>query len=374
MKLIRHLLLILLMSFVCATDAKPATVKVLLVKGASSPLIEVKGRYQVINPYDGALLATGILSKRYPLTVEEYGLKWGEKFPGTYQIRILPGDSQSSILVNGIQYKGCVEIYSSESQIDVINEVDVESYLKSTLTAKFPESMDQEVLNALAIVERTNTYYTIGKKPSPLWHVDAREVGYQGIALTENKLYVDRAIDLTRHAILTFQNIPFAATWTPNSAGRTASFAEVFRKAAATPTGVTTPIAAKDRNAHQWTFSISKQTLAKTSNLRTIASADLYLASSKVYAVKFSDGRDHNEIDFFTLQKVLGADKLRSNDFTVSVKGDNLIFTGYGEGFGVGLCLYSARAMAENGEKAPQILSTFFPNTSLEKIKSLEER
>jgi SpoIID/LytB domain protein len=53
----------------------------------------------------------------------------------------------------------------------------------------------------------------------------------------------------------------------------------------------------------------------------------------------------------------------------VQLKGDDLVFTGYGEGLGVGLCLYSAKALAEKGQKATEILNAFFPETRLEKVK-----
>lgn len=354
---------------------KPATIKVLIQRKAPESLIEVKGRYQIFNPVDGTQISSGIMSKRYPVTAEEYGMKWGEKFPGIHQIRLVPGDSQSAILINGIQYKGCVEVYEIDGKVNVVNEVDIESYLKSVLTTQFPNPLEDEVMSAIAVIARTNAYYTAFKNKNSFWHVDAEGPHYQGNAIVASKLHVDRAIETTRHAIMTFQNAPFAAAWTKNSAGKTVDFASIFRKAIATPPGVQVPIAAKDREQHKWSFVVPKETVAKIANMNHISSIDLYLAnnSDKVYAVKLSDGAQATDIDFFTLQKVLSPAKLRSNDFTVAVKGDQLIFTGYGEGPGVGLCLYSARQMAEKGEKASKILSAFFPNTQMEKVRSLDQ-
>jgi stage II sporulation protein D len=353
---------------------KPATIKLLIQKNGKDALIEVKGRYHVYEPISGTQLSTGIMSTRHLATQEEYGLKWGEKFPGTNQIRIVPGDSQTTILVNGIEYRGCVELYAIEGKLNIVNEVDVENFLKSTLTLQFPEPLADEVMNAVTIVARTHAYYLAAKGKNAFWHADAHEMNYQGSALTAHKIHVDRAVDLTRHAIMTFQNTPFAATWTKDSAGRTADFAAIFRKAITSPPGVTAPLAAKERERHKWSFTTSKHALAKAANLPSISSVDLYLAhnSDKVYAVKLSSGTQSNDIDFFTLQKVLGSHQLRSTDFTVSVKGDELVFTGYGEGPGTGLCLFSAQALAEKGEKASSILSAFFPTTQIEKIRSLE--
>ena len=60
---------------------------------------------------------------------------------------------------------------------------------------------------------------------------------------------------------------------------------------------------------------------------------------------------------------------MKSNDFQIQVTSDKVIFKGFGEGNGVGLCLFSANAMADKGEKAPKIMTSFFPETKLEKLR-----
>lgn len=353
---------------------KPATMKVLLQRKAPESLIEVKGRYQVIDTLTGTLLSSGMMNKRYLLTSQEYGLQWGEKFPGIHQIRILPADTQSSILVNGTQYKGCVDVYEKNGLLSVVNEVDTESYLKSTLTAQFTQPLNEEVMNALAIVARTNAYFTALKNKNSLWHVDAKETHYEGNALVGLRSHVTHAVEKTRHAILTFKDSPFAATWTQNSAGKTVDFASLFRKALVTPSGVQAPLAAREREQHRWTFTMPKEAFAKSVQMHDIAHVDLYLAdhSDKVYAVKLSDGASTRDVDFFTLQKALGATRLRSTEFKVALKENEIVFTGYGEGPGTGLCLYSAQAMAARGDAAPKILAAFFPETQLEKARAPE--
>ena len=352
--------------------SKPTTLKVLLQKQASDLVLEVKGRHYIYNPLDGTQISWGILSKRFPLKAEAYGIHWGEKFPGSFQLRFVPGDSQSSVLVNGVQYPGCVEVYLTDGKFNVINEVDVENYLRSTLSSEFPHPFHEEVMSAVSIVARTHAYFISQRNQHAFWHVTADEVGYQGASMLP-KQHVAKAVDSTYHAILTFQQQPFAATWTQNSAGRTVDFAAIFRKAIATPPGVEAPIALKDRSHSRWSCSFSKELLAKAAELPQVTGIDLYVASQseKVYAVKISGEGLAKDYDFTTFQRIIGKSKLRSNDFKVQLKGDEIVFTGYGEGPGVGLCLYSARILAEKGEKAPQILQLFFPETKLEKVNPL---
>lgn len=358
-----------------ATDfskkSKPATVKVLLHRQVSELTLEAKGRYDIYYPLDDTKVDSGINSKRNLVTAGEYGIKWGEEYKGYHQLRFVPLDSQSYFLVNGIQYRGCIEVWRNEGKINVINEVGVEPYLKSTLSSAFPQPLHSEVMNAIAIVARTKAYFTGERNKQSSWHVTASEVGYQGAGIAI-KQHVDRAVDSTYHAILTYNEAPFAATWTQNSAGKTVDFAAIFRKALSTPPGVTAPIAAKDRQQSKWTCSMPKTLLAKATDLPHVTKVDLYVTpqAEKVYAVKVTGETHVKDFDFETFQRIVGPNKLRSNDFTVEAKGDEIIFTGYGEGSGVGLCLYSAKALAEKGEKAPQILEAFFPQTKLEKVKS----
>ena len=350
--------------------SKPATLKVLLMKQVPELTLEVKGRHYIYNPFDGTEISWGILSKRFPVKAESYGIHWGDKFPGSYQLRFVPGDSQSSVLVNGIQYNGCVEIYLTDGKFNVINEVDVENYLKSTLSSEFTTPLSDEVMSAISIVARTNAYFTSQRNKNAFWHVIADEVGYKGAAIVA-KPYVEKAVDATYHAILTYHDAPFAATWTQNSAGKTVDFAAIFRKAISTPHGVNAPVALKDRSQHQWSCSLPKTLLAHATDLPKVTSVDLYIApeSDKVYAVKVASETHAKDYDFSTFQRIVGKNKLRSNDFKVQLKGDELVFTGFGEGPGVGLCLYSAKALAEKGEKATEILNAFFPETRLDKVK-----
>jgi stage II sporulation protein D len=267
-----------------------------------------------------------------------------------------------------------LELYAFNGKITVLNEVNIEHYLQSVLSARFPTPMDQEAMCALAIVERTHAYYTALKTQESLWQVEASHVDYHGAVLTEHNFSVDQAVATTRHAVLTLNGVPFPATWTQNSAGSTASFTAMFRKSAATPKGVAAPIAARHRQEHKWSFAVPKTTIAKVANLPQISAVDLFLApeTTKVYAIRLTGNAQTNDIDFFTLQRVLGPQKLRSSDFTVTAKGSDLVFTGYGDGPGTGLCLYSAEQMSERGDKASKILSLFFPETKIAPIASLE--
>jgi stage II sporulation protein D len=356
-----------------AEPMAPRNIQILIEKDADGVLLEVKGPYYIFNPHDGSRVSSGLLGKRFMIHELEAGLKWGEEFPGIHQIYIKPRSSETAIFINGIQYAGAIAIYGVDGMINIVNDIDIESFVKSKLTSQFLAPLEPEVMSALAILARTDAYYQATRaNPHSFWHVSASELGYQGSALVVANSSVDKAVDSTRHLILLHaeedKHLPFATAWTENSAGKTAPYSQIFRKETFAPQkGVDAPLAALARQKVKWSYQIGKKTLAHLLNISQVTGFELFIdkASSKVYGVRIKDGTQTIDLDFLSLQNRIGAAHLQSSDFTVTLKDDAVQFNGYGKGHGVGLCLYSANALAQNGENAVKILSKFFPETYL---------
>jgi stage II sporulation protein D len=350
----------------------PRTIQVLLEKDAKSALLEVRGPYYIFNPQDNSRVASGLLGKRFMVHELEKGLKWGQEFPGIHQICIKPRSDETSIFINGIQYTGSVSIYGVAGHINIVSELDIEEYVKAVLSPQFNTPTEPEVLSALAILTRTNAYFQANRSKPGFWHVIGSEVGYQGSAMTIPDSPVDRAVETTKHLILVHpnhgKNLPFAASWTENCAGKTAAYQSLFRKEGLTPeNGVDAPHAALARNETKWTYTISKKTIAHLLDVPQVQSLEVFIdnPSNKVYGLRIKDGVGSFDFDYFALQTALGKNHILSSDFTAVVKDDSVIFNGYGRGHGVGLCLYSATAQAQKGDNALKILSKFFPDTYL---------
>jgi stage II sporulation protein D len=63
-------------------------------------------------------------------------------------------------------------------------------------------------------------------------------------------------------------------------------------------------------------------------------------------------------------RRAVGYDSLKSTLFAVAVQGDVAQFAGRGYGHGVGMCQWGAKAMAEQGYSARQILEFYYPGAS----------
>jgi stage II sporulation protein D len=366
----------------CAQPTHPGNIQVLLFKDISSALLEVRGPYYIFDPADGYKISSGLFGKRFDVHASDTGMKWGEEFVGIHQITVVPRSSNTSILLNGIEYRGAMSIYKIGSKISIINEIDIETYIKAILSPQFNYPLENEVLSAIAIAERTTAYFQVNTaSKESFWHVEAKDVGYAGTSLIVQDSPVTQAVDTTKHMILVNpqdgKNLPFTALWTEHSAGKTAAFHSIFRIDHHAPKeGVEVPHSALDRENSKWTYSITKKNLADLLGMKKVDSIECFVdhLSGKTYGFRVKDGKEVHDYDFLQFQEKLGKDKLLSNDLKLSIRPTEFTINGAGKGHGVGICLHAASAMAQKGEMAIKILANFFPGTFLVNLDAVPEK
>lgn len=344
------------------------------MKDASKIDLEVRGKYLFHNMATDSEITPIRPGKKSDLITSGNEIYWKEEMTELPDVRLVPASLDTIISVNGTPYKGCIEIHNRNGLLTLINEVDVEDFLKSTLAGKFTETLEPEVWQAISITERTSLYYLIQKKGNVPFHFKAEEIDYQGTISPFQDPICDNALEATRHVVLTYQDKCFPALVTNDCGGKTANFTSLFRRNISAPAGVVIPTSYRKEIENGWSFQITKTDLENLFSFSDMQGIDLYSdkASGKVYAVRLRNADASQEVRFFELQNKLGKNKLRSSNFSIKLEDGNIIFTGVGVGHGVGLCLSSSNAMARFGTKAPKILSSFFPDTQLKVLKRPE--
>lgn len=199
--------------------AAPPMIKVLVVHDQPGALLEVKGKYKIFDPHTKEHISTRFVGKRNYIQSMYDGIKWGEEFPGVYQLVIIPDDKSTVTLVNGIEYKGSIYIYDVNGSISVVNLSYIEDYLATLLASQYREPMSEEALAAVAIAARTTAYYEAENPRSEFWNTDGRDLINQAPAAGKVQSNIDRILAATRYMVMSTpptQNgeiSPFIADW-----------------------------------------------------------------------------------------------------------------------------------------------------------------
>jgi len=214
----------------------PPAISVLVVQDQPGVMLEVKGKYHVYDPNTKEHISTRLIGKRKFLQALPSGLKWGEEFPGIYQLQILPEDPNTITVVNGEEYHGSLYIYDVGGNISIVNKVDLEEFLASTLKNQFDGSMPDEALAAIAIAARTNAYFRALHPLNSYWAVDAERVGYEGITENSEPTEIEHAIHASRYMVMsrtgTYEGklTPFPAQWGSTTGGQSGREPGVFSR------------------------------------------------------------------------------------------------------------------------------------------------
>jgi len=181
---------------------KCPTIKVLVQDGIAGATLNVQGRFNIFDPAQSSRMSTRFAGKKGYVQPLAEGIKWGEVFPGVYQMRIIPDDEGTVISVNGIEYLGSIYVYQVEGTLSIVNEVSIEDYVNAILTVQFKGNIPEEALSALAIAARTDATYTATHAQNAFFHVVADKVGYSGHASKIPGSAVDNAMTSTKGLIL----------------------------------------------------------------------------------------------------------------------------------------------------------------------------
>jgi len=83
--------------------------------------------------------------------------------------------------------------------------------------------------------------------------------------------------------------------------------------------------------------------------------------------------RQSREVSRLELGRRLGWNTVPSTNVTLINEGNKVLVTGIGRGHGIGLCQIGAKAMAEQGSGALEILAHYYPDTGVKSLRDVEK-
>jgi len=179
------------------------TVRVQLLRGAEGAQVEVKGAYNVYDPRTGKKLDSAYLSSSYYMNPTVDGLKWGQEFPGIFQLLLVPDKNNTTVLVGGTEYRGMAYVYQIKGTLNAVNEVSIDDFVASLLSSHVSQDIaDKEALAALAIALRTETLSWMAQGNNPYWDLKAETVGYLGSSIERRDAPFVEALKATRGLVV----------------------------------------------------------------------------------------------------------------------------------------------------------------------------
>lgn len=264
-------------------------------------------------------------------------------------------------------------------QQDEITEVDMEEYLLGVVLAEMPASFESEALKAQTVVARTYTrkaYITGGKHGDGSVCTTATccqayvspEDYLQRGGNTEDVQKILAAVADTAGYVLMYEGELIEATYFSCSGGRTEDAVAVWGTDFPYLRSVESP---GEENAPPYTDSVA----VSAAQLRQTLGRELPVAPDTWFGkVTYTAGGGVETMEIcgesYTgteLRALLG---LRSTAFSVTVAGEDIIFTTKGYGHRVGMSQYGADAMAVAGSDFREILAWYYPGTEIIQIET----
>ncbi len=269
-----------------------------------------------------------------------------------------------------------IAVYVAQEQNLVV--LPLEDYVCGVVAAEMPAAYHLEALKAQAVAARTRAVQQRGQGGCAL-HAGAdvcTDSGHcQAYATLEEcrekwgdeyQPYRDRVLAAVRETageILTYEGEPITVYYHAMSGGRTEDAAAVFGQAEPYLVSVSSEGEEDARGFYADAF-VSYETLAEAldstpDELRRTFAIAQYTQTGRVSTVLVGE----RHVPASELRESLG---LRSTWFTFSMDEEGVTFHQQGYGHGVGMSQVGANAMAADGAPYVQILTHYYPGTSVE--------
>lgn len=258
-------------------------------------------------------------------------------------------------------------VYRSNGSVINLNMTD---YLIGVVSSEMPASFNLEALKAQSVLART---YALKTKQTEKKLTDTVSTqSYIDIDQMKNKWgnsfntyynKIKNAVENTNGEYLSYNGNYIEALYHSTNNGKTESSLDVFGNYYPYLISVSSEY---DKNASSYLRTINMPLDAISNKLGLSLNND-----SVISILSYTDGGNIKEINIngnnFSGKKVRELLGLRSADFDISISDNNANITTRGYGHGVGMSQYGANGMANAGYSYKDILSHYYPGTTLTK-------
>ncbi|QDZ39588.1 SpoIID/LytB domain-containing protein [Euhalothece natronophila Z-M001] len=282
------------------------------------------------------------------------------------QLSITPRDD-GYVWIGNRWYRGKVRLVNRDSNLTVINKVNLEDYLYSVVGAEMPPSWPLEALKAQAVAARSYALHQQENTGNGLYDVQSTTASqvYKGVNSETERTH--QAVNSTEGEVLQHNGNVILAVFHSSSGGHTENVEDVW----SSPLPYLRGVADYDQTApvYQWQQAFSPTAMGRRLRVGTVQEIIPQQASpqGRIRRLKVVGDRDTRTLSGDQFRHALN---LRSTLFQVQKKSDRFVITGRGFGHGIGLSQWGAHYLAQEGANYRQILGHYYRQVKLARLET----
>ncbi|GGA64871.1 peptidoglycan-binding protein [Ornithinibacillus halotolerans] len=301
-------------------DTENQLVRVLLAQNASTITISSDQPYQVGDKEFPAHTVTSIQYENGEYVIKNSGNTY------TRESQLQISSTQGGLLhFKDQQYEGIFYISEDAGKLDLVNHINVESYLKGVVPYEIiPSWNNMDLYKTQTLAARTYVLKEIQRDYDRNFDVydTVRSQVYHGVPTSIPEVYVNKinqAIAETKGQVIVYNGTLIDAVYSASSGGHTVDAADVWGNSVPYLVGKEDPYDTFVYSNNWWNYTITKQDLE-----------ELYPSVGKIIDVRVEETKYNRpteisiigEDDSITVtgsefRSKIGSDKLKSNTFTI---------------------------------------------------------
>ena len=344
------------------------------IKTSSNLEIQVKEGVRIIDNTNNRSFATKV-PIQLNIKISNPGISINSREFGS-NVKIKPAEN-SLIKIDKKDYRGSIEILRNDKGgLLVINELNVEEYLKGVLNEEISAKWHPESIKAQAVVARTYALYQKENRKDNPYHMEATTTDqvYGGVRREDER--TNKAAKDTQGIVLTYEGKLAKVFYHSISGGITEDVTDVWGGEGNNYLKSIKCDFDKDAPNYQWETEIDAVDLEmllsrngiKVDGILSIEPVS-FTSSGRVSELQIRHKNGIEKISGVNFRKIIGYETIRSTLFRIKEGEGSFIFYGKGSGHGVGLCQWGAKGMAEKGYSYIDILKYYYPGIEIKKIK-----
>lgn len=275
-------------------------------------------------------------------------------------------------IFNKNKYKGRVKVYLWQGRFYLVNELDLEDYLKGVVPNEMPtrNKKNYEAVKAQAVISRTYVYHKMLQRSNKFFDVRADENSQVYRGLSSERDISNKAIDETASVFILYKGKPIEAVFHSTCGGGTKNSKDVWGSQYPYLQGIKCSDCRKSPY-YDWKNKGSFSSLAKYLNVNRVSSIKVSRKNDivkEVYVYTNKGKKTVSDSKFRQIMSSLGVTVYSSN-YEVVNRGSAFEVKGHGSGHGVGMCQYGAMEKSSKGMSYQAIIKAYYKGVEIKSLK-----